>query len=138
MQHMESFARAMADRQHEMACRDRLAVLQDQGADFAASGLTCGDIHAGDFRLEPVLTAKRFNFSTDSLDDGDQSKCANVRLAVPHDFLGTARRDKLAEHLAAEVTRFLDPAVKLAIRECSGTAFAELRVAFRDQDPAPP
>ena len=51
---------------------------------------------------------------------------------------GRARRDKLGEDLAAQVARLLDPAVKLAVGECSGSAFAELRIAFRHQDTAPP
>ena len=47
------------------------------------------------------------------------------------DFLWRASLDEFGQHLAPEKTRVFDLTVKLAVRECSSTALAELHIRFR-------
>ena len=83
--------------------------------------------------LKAELTTERLDRLAHRLHHTHQAEGADVRLAHIHDFFRRTRLDELGQHLAPEVPRILDLAVKLAIRKSTCTAFAELHVGFRIQ-----
>ncbi|PAV73697.1 hypothetical protein WR25_23453 [Diploscapter pachys] len=61
-----------------------------------------------------------------------------MRVRLGQDFLGRARFHELGQHLAVEMARILDPAVKLAVRERTRPALTELDVRFGVELATPP
>ena len=127
VQHLEGVARAVAERQNDVAGGDFLAARQRHAAHAAACSM-----------CRPVTRLwKRISPPSDSisrahvLDHADQPEGADVRLGDVEDFLRRAGLDEFGQHLAAEVARVLDLAVELAVGEGAGAAFAELHVRFR-------
>ena len=92
-------------------------------------------IHAGS---KPIFSAERLDCLADAHHHGDQPESADMRMRLGQDFLGRSGLDEFGQHLAAKMARILDPAVELAVGECSGAAFTKLRVGFRLEHPAPP
>ena len=130
VQHLERVARAVADRQHQVAGGDPLAAGEHHAAHLAA-GAVALDVDVDDLAREAVFAAQRDDVLAHLLDHLDQPEGADVRLADIHDFLGRAGLDELGQHLAAVVFRVLDLAIQLAVRKGAGAAFAELDVRLR-------
>ncbi|OIQ82723.1 hypothetical protein GALL_354960 [mine drainage metagenome] len=81
--------------------------------------------------LEADFAAQFDNGLAHLFNHADQPESADVRVAHVEDFFGRAGLDELLQHLAAKMHGVLDLAVELAVREGTGTAFAELHVGFR-------
>ena len=79
---------------------------------------------------ETDLPAQRNDLRAQALHHLHQLEGADVRMRHIQNFFGRARLHELGHHLAAQVARVLDLAVKLAIAEGTRATFAKLHIAF--------
>ena len=126
VQHFECVARAVADREDDLLCRER--VVHAGAAHGQRRDVSVLRGQPGHPVTEAHLAAARDDLVPEALHDLDEHVRADVGLGVIGDVLRRAVRRKLREHEAD--ARVVRAGVELAVGECARAALAELHVAL--------
>ena len=130
VQHRERIARAVAERQHQLAAGDPLISGLDR-TDSVGVGK-----NPGHRRVEADFAAQPLDFQPDIFDDLPQPVGTDVRVRLIADLRIRPGFNQLVGDL--DNPHVLDARRQLAVGKSTRAAFAELHVALRIQRPALP